>query len=106
MPETRIDYPSYRSSRFVLPDAAVHSLRSALRADAVDGPAALHTTAEHLIAAARDAHLQPEQFIVLLKRTWQSLPEVLDNPDRAGADRMLGRMVSMCIEAFFREPPR
>jgi hypothetical protein len=51
--------------------------------------------------SARERGLRAEQLLILLKETWRELPEVRHVPFQ-DADDMLARVVTLCIEEYYR----
>jgi hypothetical protein len=86
-----------------LDEATVAAVRDAMRhylADTSD-PTALRGALQRLSAEARDKHMQAEQLLVQLKDTWSALPEVRAMTDTAEQIRVLQRVVTMCIGAYY-----
>ena len=54
-------------------------------------------------AEARASHVGPEKLLVLFKGLWAALPEVRAAADRAEKNRVLERLVTICIEEYYRE---
>jgi hypothetical protein len=61
--------------------------------------AALHELARE----ARLLGIPPEQLLVLLKRVWQALPEVMNADDHVEQTRVLQAVVTMCIREYFAD---
>ena len=67
-------------------------------------------TAERSVCAAlgelaREAHeqrLYGEQMLLAVKRLWQDMPEVAALADRREQRRLLGRLVTLCIDAYYQ----
>lgn len=53
--------------------------------------------------AARDSGLRPEQFIWLVKQSWATLPDVRSAADPLATREVLGRIITVCIDEFYRE---
>jgi hypothetical protein len=61
--------------------------------------AALHELARE----ARLLCIPPEQLLILLKRVWQTVPEVVNAPNPAEQTRVLQAVVSICIREYFAD---
>jgi hypothetical protein len=89
-----------------LAQEAVDALRCALeeyaRHPAESAPelrAALHELARE----ARLLAMPPEELLLLLKRTWRELPDVMNAPDQTSQTRVLQNVVTMCIKEYFAD---
>lgn len=89
-----------------LAPGAVDALRCALEEyvrhpteSAPDLRAALHDLARE----ARLIAMPPEELLLLLKRTWNGLPEVMSAPDQSSQLRVLQSVVTMCIKEYFAD---
>ena len=54
---------------------------------------------------AREAHerrLYGEQMVLAVKSLWQDMPEVAVLADRREQQRLLGRLVTLCIDAYYQ----
>ena len=56
-----------------------------------------------LAAEARGGSMYPEHLLITLKDIWYSLPPVLTLEEPADQTRLLQRVVTMCIEAYYTE---
>ena len=87
----------------VLSGAGVVALRSALQAQLrgewPDG--ALRRAIRVMCDEAHRNGLRAEQLLVILKDAWSSLPEVTRLPTGGTRERLLGRIVTMCVEEFY-----
>src|SRR5918912_65055 len=50
---------------------------------------------------AQVRHLRAEELIIALKSLWRALPEVQQSSNRTEQNLLLGRLVSLCIEAYY-----
>ena len=58
-----------------------------------------------LTALAREAQerkLYAEHMLIALKQVWSEMPEVQALPDDAERKRVLGRLVKLCIDTYYR----
>lgn len=87
-----------------LDDATVAAVRDALRlylADDSDA-SALQRALLRMSTEAREKDMRAEHLLVLLKDTWNALPEVRAMTDTTEQIRMLQRVVTMCIKEYYR----
>ena len=68
--------------------AEASGLRAALRAVAVE---------------AQARQIRAEQLIVVLKQVWHTVPEVRSAPTRDIQDGLLDRLITACIQEYYRE---
>ena len=81
---------------------AVDAVRSALEEYARHPEATELRSALHELAReARIVGMRPEELLVILKRTWTSLPVVAKAPDPLTQTRLLQSVVTMCIREYF-----
>lgn len=90
-----------------LDQQTVESVRRALERY-VQGPAAepapeVRAALHELARDARQKAMPPEQVLLVLKRIWQSLPDVEHARDRDEETRILQRVVTMCIKEYFAD---
>jgi hypothetical protein len=52
---------------------------------------------------ARAHNLGPEKLLVIFKDIWNGIPDVHGAGDRTEKGRMLERLVTICIEEYYRE---
>lgn len=57
---------------------------------------------EHLAREARDRQLYGEHLLVAVKRVWQDMPEVRALRESGERQRLLDRLVTLCIDAYYR----
>lgn len=70
-----------------------------------------HSDREHevqrgltLLAAEARAHgLHAEEMVIVLKNFWTTLPEAQHALDRGERQRLLGRLVTFCIDEYYHE---
>jgi hypothetical protein len=88
--------------------AAVAALRAAL-GSYLRGTQSSHEEADvsaalaALAGEARAGGLHGEQLLLVLKESWGSLPEAAAMPDRHERQRLLGRLVTLCIDVYYHE---
>lgn len=82
--------------------ASVSALRTALIAylENRETPA-LETALHHIAVEARTNQIHAEQLLIALKDVWFSLPRVRDNNHDDDQARLLQRVVSLCIRAYY-----
>ena len=91
-----------------LAEETIESVRGALAAflrGSGDDGGALGAELRTMAREARGKALLPEQLLVVLKDIWYALPEVRRISDPAAQTRLLQRVVTICIEAYFAEAP-
>lgn len=89
-----------------LAQEAVDAVRCALEAYArhpAEAAAELRTALHELAREARLVAMPPEELLLILKRTWTSLPEVVSTPDPLAQTRVLQDIVTMCIKEYFAD---
>ncbi|HJU67538.1 MAG TPA: hypothetical protein VJ650_04750 [Gemmatimonadaceae bacterium] len=81
--------------------AASHVIRMALGSDSRADDQAVRETLRALCSDARRLGVRPEELVVLVKMTWRAHPDLWPvPPDHASST--LDRVVTMCIEEYFR----
>jgi hypothetical protein len=91
--------------RRVISDQTLTELRVALQ-QRLGGSTSDAEIRQALRAMSEEAHaesLKVEQVIVALKRVWESLPEVRRASDRLEQNRVLERVVTLCIEEYYAD---
>lgn len=83
--------------------AAVRNALEHYARGSAESPCELRDALHELAREARLRRIQPEQLLVVLKRLWQSLPEVANAPDHTEQRRNLQRAVTMCISQYFAD---
>ena len=87
-------------------EATIVGLRDALtrqiKSGASDG-ADLRCALERLATEARCKKIGAEKVLVIFKQVWHAMPEVRLATDRAEKNRVLERLVTICIEEYYRE---
>jgi len=63
----------------------------------------LRSALHGLAREARQQEVSPEQLLIALKGIWRSLPDVENARDYTERTRILQRVVSTCIEAYFAD---
>ena len=82
---------------------AVDAVRCALEEHALhsESVAELRSALHELAREARFLAIPPEELLLLLKRTWTTLPDVANAPDQLTQTRVLQSVVTMCIKEYF-----
>ena len=88
-----------------LAQEAVDAVRSALEEYArhPEAAAELRSALHELAREARIVAMRPEELLLILKRTWTSLPDVAKAPDQLTQTRLLQSVVTMCIWEYFAD---
>lgn len=92
----------------MIPDEILLRLRLAMRdqiARPADGLRGLEPAIHEAACAARAADMRAEQFVILVKRTWNDIPEPGSIEDPLTAQRVRDHMVTRAIKAYYREQP-
>lgn len=89
-PSGRIDVASLDAVRLAL-RAYLHS----------EDASALQASLLLVSSEARARNVLPEQLLVTLKELWSTLPEVRAMTDAGQQVRLLQRVVTMCIRAYY-----
>jgi len=55
-----------------------------------------------LAREAQDRKLYAEHMLIALKRVWNDMPEVQAIPAEAERKRMLGQLVKLCIDTYYK----
>lgn len=87
-----------------LPEEALAAMRRAMSEYLVrPGDATELRTALRVISTeARARQLRAEQLIVALKQAWHSVPDVQHAATQQERDRLLDRLITVCIEEYYR----
>ena len=88
-------------------DESLDHLRSGLgafvrSAGAAPDEAAVCDALARLAQEARESRLHGEHLLVEFKRVWQEMPEVRALRDARERPRLLDRLVTLCIDAYYR----
>ena len=84
-----------------LVSGTTHAIGVALGRKAQDAEEDLRSTLRILCADARRLGVRPEELVVLIKTIWRAHPETCALP-RSQTGPVLERIVSMCIDEYFR----
>jgi hypothetical protein len=89
----------------VISEETLTALRTALqqRLSSATDDAELRRALRAMSEEARAESLHVEQVIVTLKRVWESLPEVRRASDRQEQNRVLERVVTLCIQEYYSD---
>lgn len=80
----------------------IDAVREALREYLGTGSSsALQHALVRLATEAREKSILPEQLLIMLKDTWNALPEVRAMTDTPQQIRLLQRVVTMCIKEYY-----
>lgn len=66
-------------------------------------PSRLRAEVSTLALAARQAGVEPEKFVLMVKESWTALPEVRGSADVLKTRDLLSGIVTICIHEFFRD---
>ena len=55
----------------------------------------------HVANEARSRHMHAEQLLVALKDVWYSLPVVRSSPEGEQQNRLLQRVITLCIRQYY-----
>ncbi len=85
-------------------DAALTLLRNALRTHLAGRPTGgeLHRALNTLCGEAHERGLRAEELVVRLKQVFYQLPEVQELPHGSDRNDLLNRVVTVCIEEYYR----
>ena len=67
-----------------------------------DDEAAVCEALEELAREAQERHLHGEHVLLALKEVWHDMTEVAAIGDRRERQRLLGRLVTLCIDVYYR----
>ena len=90
----------------VISDATIAQLREALSRHVRHGgddTAEVRRLLGDVAAEARAHGVGPEKLLVIFKGVWGAIPEVRGAADRTDKNRVLERLVTICIEEYYRE---
>ena len=89
-----------------LPEPILDALRAAIEAHLHHTDADSTRLGDALRSLTREARARgarPEHLIVALKHSWSALPELQHAVDRQARSRLLERLITLCIEAYYAE---
>ena len=86
-------------------DATTRTIQIALQAQSAETDPRLRDEIQRLCADGRRLGARPEELIVLFKKVWTSLPQAHGQP-RDGGNSALDRVITMCIEEYYRGDSR
>ncbi|HMC57425.1 MAG TPA: hypothetical protein VKH19_19745 [Gemmatimonadaceae bacterium] len=55
----------------------------------------------HIAEEARSRHMHAEQLLVALKDVWYSLPAIRNSPEGEQQNRILQRVITLCIRQYY-----
>lgn len=88
--------------RPTLPDESVALLREALIAYLAAGETeALDRALRRIAEDAREHRMHAEHLLMALKEVWYALPEIRNGGEHDERERMLQRVVTQCIRAYY-----
>lgn len=82
-------------------DRVVDALTSYVTAPKAQGDQ-LQSALQELTIYARDQGMPPEKLLIVLKDVWYAMPVVRDSSERDERVRLLQRVVTMCINEYYR----
>jgi hypothetical protein len=94
--------PDLTPHRPTLSAESLAALESALQSFVARGDAAaLQPALQRVAAEARERRMQAEQLLVLLKDVWFALPEIAQAAQGDSQNRLLQRVVTLCIREYY-----
>lgn len=85
--------------------ASLAALTSALEMYAVQADAtALQPALQRIAIEAREKRMHAEQLLIVLKDVWYAMPQVAQAPQGESQDRLLQRVVTLCIREYYSAP--
>ena len=87
-----------------LPADALTQMREAMIAyleQPGDSAASLRSALRAISAEAQARQLRAEHLIIALKQVWHSVPDVQRAATREEQDRLLDRLITVCIEEYY-----
>lgn len=87
--------------------ASVDALRSALQEylERSSETPALRSALRGIAAEAREKKIYAEQLLIALKDVWFALPQVARAPGGEDQNRMMQRVVTLCIREYYSITP-
>ncbi len=81
----------------------LESLRAALRRRlrGYDEDGAVRSALQAMARVARERNVRAEHVVMMLKELWRSLPEVQRSRNSLEHARLLERLVTICIDAYY-----
>ena len=88
-----------------LDNETISAMRAALADYVREGERApnLGKTLHRVAAEARKKGISAEHLLIVLKNLWSSLPEVRDIDKPADREKLKQKIVTACIEAYYRK---
>lgn len=84
--------------------SSIESLRAAFRTYLRDNDTArLQVSLREIAQEARGKKMRAEQLLVQLKDIWFELPEIHGAPEGEGQNRLLQRVVTLCIREYYSD---
>jgi hypothetical protein len=84
-------------------DSVRRALERHVQASSSQPAPELRTALHALACEARERGVAPEQLLITLKGIWQSLPMIESAHDYGEQQRMLQRLVTICIKEYFAD---
>lgn len=98
--------PDSTPNRPELSAASVDALRSALLEYLEDSrESAIQPALRRIAAEAREKKIHAEQLLMLLKDVWFALPQIARMPQGEYQNRLLQRVVTLCIREYYGTTP-
>lgn len=86
----------------VLEATSLAALESALERYTANADAtALQLALQRIATEARQKQMHAEQLLVVLKDVWYSLPQIAQAPQGESQNRLLQRVVTLCIREYY-----
>lgn len=88
-----------------LDNETISAVRTALAQFVRSGEktAALGATLNRVAEEARDKGISAEHLLIVMKNLWSSLPEVRDLEKASDGEKLKQKIVTACIEAYYRK---
>ena len=86
-----------------LSQATIDALQAALQKYLVDTDqvTALQPALRRIASEAREKKMRAEMLLILLKDVWFGLPQIRRMPEGEGQNRLLQRVVTLCIREYY-----
>ena len=95
--------PDSTPNRPQLSAAVTDALESALQKFLIDANevATLEPALRRIATEAREKKMRAEELLVLLKDVWFGLPQIRKMPEGQNQNRLLQRVVTLCIRQYY-----
>lgn len=95
--------PDSTPDRPQLSAAAIQTLESALQKFLANGGdvETLQGALRAIATEAREKNMRAEELLILLKDVWYALPQIRKTPEGDSQNRLLQRVVTLCIREYY-----